>query len=48
MVLSAKVFEIKQRSSFEEIAAKLRDFRLTEQEKHGDQEFELVTDVSGL
>uniref|UniRef100_A0A7C5U3R7 Uncharacterized protein n=1 Tax=Caldiarchaeum subterraneum TaxID=311458 RepID=A0A7C5U3R7_CALS0 len=48
MVLSAKIFEIKQKTSFEEIAAKLRDFKIVEQEKHGEQDFELVSDVSNL
>ncbi|MEM0348605.1 MAG: hypothetical protein QXD24_00275 [Candidatus Caldarchaeum sp.] len=48
MVLSAKIFEIKQPTSFDEIAAKLRDFRVVEHQKHGDVDFELVTDVSKL
>ncbi|MCS6783913.1 MAG: hypothetical protein NZ581_01770 [Candidatus Caldarchaeum sp.] len=48
MVLSAKIFEVKQRSSFDEIAEKLRDYRMSEHQKHGEQDFELVTDVSNL
>jgi hypothetical protein len=48
MVLSAKVFEIKQPTTLDEIAEKLKDFRLVENEKIGDKEFELITTVSDL
>jgi hypothetical protein len=48
MVLSAKVFEIRQPTTLDEIAEKLKDFRLVENEKIGDKEFELITTVSDL
>ncbi|MEM1946360.1 MAG: hypothetical protein QXF95_05030, partial [Candidatus Caldarchaeum sp.] len=48
MVLSAKIFEIKQPTTLEEIAAKLKDFKITQSEKHGDKEFELIADVKDL
>ncbi len=48
MVLSAKIFEVKQPTSLEEIAAKLKDFMITENEKHGDKDFELITCVTDL
>ncbi|MEM1936876.1 MAG: hypothetical protein QXX49_04200 [Candidatus Caldarchaeum sp.] len=48
MVLSAKIFELKQQTSLMEIAEKLKDFKVSETQKHGDKEFELVTDLTDL
>ncbi|MEM4363529.1 MAG: hypothetical protein QXT90_05755 [Candidatus Caldarchaeum sp.] len=48
LVLSAKIFEVKQPTSLEEIAAKLKDFKVSENEKHADREFELITNVTDL
>ncbi|GBC69609.1 hypothetical protein HRbin01_01311 [archaeon HR01] len=48
MVLTAKIFEVKQPATLEEIALKLNSVRLVENEKVGDTEFELVTSVGEL
>jgi hypothetical protein len=48
MVLTAKIFEIKQPATLEEIALKLGSISLVENEKVGGTEFELITSVGDL
>ncbi|MCS6769306.1 MAG: hypothetical protein NZ570_02575 [Candidatus Caldarchaeum sp.] len=48
VVLSAKIFELKQQASLEEVAEKLKDLRVSEVQRHGEKDFELATDVSEL
>ncbi len=48
MPLAAKIFEIKAETSLEEIADKLRDYRMAEEWTGDDQELELVTEVKDL
>ncbi len=48
MVLTAKIFEIKQSTTLDEIALKLQSIRMVENEKFGEKEFELLTTVGDL
>ncbi|MCD6235458.1 MAG: hypothetical protein J7J94_00455 [Thaumarchaeota archaeon] len=48
MPLAAKVFEIRVETSLEEIADKLRDYRVVEEWRGEDREIELVTEVKDL
>ncbi len=48
MPLAAKIFEIKAEVSLEEIAEKLRDYKLVEERDEGEQHFELLTEVKDL
>jgi len=48
MVLTAKIFEIKQPTTLDEIALKLSSIKFVENEKYGEKEFELLTTVGDL
>lgn len=48
MVLAAKIFEIRQEATIQEIASKLSNFRVSESYKVDDDENELITQVSNL
>ena len=45
MPLAAKIFEIRAETSLEEIADKLRDYRVVEEVAEEDQPMELITEV---
>lgn len=48
MPLAAKIFEVRVESSLEEIADKLRDYRVLEEREFEEQSFELLTEVRDL
>jgi len=48
MPLAAKIFEIRVETSLEEIAEKLRDYRVVEEIAEGDNSMELITEVRDL
>ena len=48
MPLAAKVFEVKPETSLEELADKLRDYRIVDERSEEDRRFELVTEVKDL
>lgn len=48
MPLAAKIFEVRVESSLEEIADKLRDYRVIEEREVEEQNFELLTEVRDL
>ncbi len=48
MPLAAKIFEIRAETTLEEIADKLRDYRIVEEVTEEDQTLELVTEVKDL
>jgi len=48
MPLAAKIFEIRAETSLEEIADKLRDYRVVEEVAEEDQPMELITEVKDL
>ncbi|MEM3031871.1 MAG: hypothetical protein QW756_07845 [Nitrososphaerota archaeon] len=48
MVLTAKIFEVKQPTTLEEIALKLGSVKLVENERYGDKEFEILTTIGEL
>ncbi|MCD6313040.1 MAG: hypothetical protein J7L79_04445 [Thaumarchaeota archaeon] len=48
MPLAAKIFEIRVETSLEEIADKLKDYRVVEEREVEDQSFELLTEVRDL
>jgi len=48
MPLAAKIFEIRVETSLEEIAEKLRDYRVVEEIAEGDSSMELITEVRDL
>ncbi len=48
MPLAAKVFEVKPETSLEELADKLRDYRVVDERSEEDKVFELVTEVRDL
>ena len=48
MPLAAKIFEIRVDTSLEEIADKLRDYRVVDERSEEGMDFELVTEVRDL
>ena len=48
MPLAAKIFEIRVETSLEEIADKLRDYKIVEEQGEEGQEMELITEVKDL
>ncbi len=48
MPLAAKIFEVRVETSLEEIADKLRDYRVIEEREVEEQNFELLTEVKDL
>ncbi|HDD43228.1 MAG: hypothetical protein DRN61_00730 [Thaumarchaeota archaeon] len=48
MPLAAKIFEVRVETSLEELADKLRDYRVIEEREAEEQSFELLTEVKDL
>jgi len=48
MPLAAKIFEVKPEIPLEEIADKLRDYRIVDERVEEGEEFELITEVRDL